>query len=122
MLKSNFTGYIRKQNAPPKQCCVGIEKQHALCNCYIKKEITWCKNTCDSDTNCKGFSQSIGGGRSIEEGGKINIVTCHLATTSNCKGIHRSCSGYAPFSENDGPLDPNASCGNSGWAGCYVKQ
>ena len=118
--------YKRLPTAAPNQCCVGNEKQHAFCNC--RKSFAWCKEKCDINPYCKGYSGSVGGGgkKSIEEGAYINNVTCHLATTGvhgnnqDCKDIDKSCTGY--FFDNDGPIDPNASCGYSGYAGCYVKQ
>ena len=70
--------YKRSLAAHPNNCCVREQKQHAFCDC--KRPFAWCKKTCDTDPNCKGYSGSLGGGKSIEEGGKINNVTCHLAT------------------------------------------
>ena len=73
----------------------------------------WCKETCDADKNCKGYSGSV-------DEGIVDDMACHLATTSACENLDDSCTGS--FVEDDGPIDPTAECGVKDWTGCYIKQ
>ena len=67
--------------------------------------MSYCKNVCDSQESCKGYTENQGGD------------VCQIATTSDCPSV---CSLYEG---STGSLDPNAACGGEGtWNGCYIKE
>lgn len=96
-------------------CCVEENKMHRSCDC--RKNVTFCKQKCDDDPNCKGYSEGTEKGTGNSTG-----TNCHIATTSDCNfpGCSRP---YPPEPGHDGPLDPNATCGvHPNWVGCFIKQ
>ena len=80
----------------------GREMKHRHCKLHSSYQFVNCKNLCDSDPNCKGYS--------VEEGG------CVIATSSSCQ------SGFSKHNYNSIGSLINESTLQGLESGCFIKE
>ena len=84
-------------------CCTAPETFHERCLCGAGE--SFCKNACDKDEYCKGYSGEMGG-------------LCHIATNSTCP--HESCERQNIGETRE--LSSKFACGSKNFEGCFIKK
>ena len=92
-------------------------KYHQHCHCssdkWLIRDFNDCKLYCDTDINCKGFTQTTN-----------ERTACQLATTSICPPgctKRNQCDEDSETCDTIGPLVLDAEWGSDSPTGCYIK-
>ena len=95
-------GYTQTQTEGA--CCISENTYHRYCAC-AGKALSWCKDFCDNDSNCKGYFEYT------------PQPYCRVSTTTTCPS---ECTG--PWDDGkDGELCSTCTCHSQNHGGCFIK-
>ena len=102
-----FTDTIYTKPSTGGYCRIDISgKRHQSCRCTLENDKeTFCKEKCDIDTDCKGYSYFSSNGK------------CDIYTTSKCSNITKKCS--VKHNGNVGKIQHHIQKYEQG---CFIKQ
>ena len=85
-------------------CCISENTYHRYCAC-AGKALSWCKDFCDNDSNCKGYFEYT------------PQPYCRVSTTTTCPS---ECTG--PWDDGkSGELCSTCTCHSQNHGGCFIK-